>query len=59
MAVYEFNSTDIVGEKMRNYILKIICSLTIISVIGFSGVSIFSNKVVYAEEITTITNDEE
>ena len=44
---------------MRNYILKIICSLTIISVIGFSGVSIFSNKVVYAEEITTITNDEE
>ena len=44
---------------MRNYILKIIWSLTIISVLGFSGISIFPNKIVYAEELTNITNDEE
>lgn len=44
---------------MRNYILKIICSLTIISILGFCEFSIISNKVVYAEEITNITNDEE
>ena len=44
---------------MRNYILKIIWSLIIISIIEFSGVSIFHNKIVYAEELTTITNDEE
>lgn len=44
---------------MRNYILKIICSLTIISILGFCEFSIIPNKVVYAEEITNITNDEE
>ena len=44
---------------MKNYILKIIWSLIIISIIEFSGVSIFHNKIVYAEELTTITNDEE
>ena len=44
---------------MKNYILKIIWSLTIISILGFSEISIFPNKVVYAEELTTITNDEE
>ena len=44
---------------MRNYILKIIWSLIIISIIEFSGVSILHNKIVYAEELTTITNDEE
>ena len=44
---------------MKNYILKIIYSLTIISILGFSEISIFPNKIVYAEELTTITNDEE
>ena len=44
---------------MKNYILKIIYSLTIISILGFSEISIFPNKVVYAEELATITNDEE
>ena len=44
---------------MRNYILKIIWSLTIISILAVSGISIVPNKVVYAEELTTVTNDEE
>ncbi len=44
---------------MKNYILKIIFSLIIISILGFIEISILPNKVVYAEEITTLTNDEE
>ena len=33
--------------------------MTIISILAVSGISIVPNKVVYAEELTTVTNDEE
>lgn len=44
---------------MKNYILKTILSLIIISIVSVSGVSIGLEKKVYAEEKVTLTSNEE
>ena len=44
---------------MKNYILKIIWSLIIISIMGVSDISIVPSKITYAKELTSVTNDEE
>lgn len=44
---------------MKNYVLKTIFSLIIISIISFSGFSFGLEKKVYAEENSTLINDEE
>ncbi|MEN8075630.1 stage III sporulation protein AE [Clostridioides difficile] len=44
---------------MKNYILKIIFSFIVISVLSFFGFSLGIERNVYAEENITVTNDEE